>query len=218
MPVGATARNGPELVVQSNFVGVVAEGQDIEEVLRDSVVVTWIGDESDQPARVVWTSESIELEDGAIAEYVGDLSGGEMADIQKDLVELGLVDRTAWMPSADAYGGGVICTLEIPYPYMTFSPDTTNSGVVQVCQGALEHRVSGKLQMNTWWVFYSTKDSDTSGWGSSTWLNATMSHPCDSQGPKNWRNWGHGEAYSPSGVYFNGPSAATNWKSFGCLG
>lgn len=218
VPLVSGVEDGPRIVVEEDFVGVVAPGDSADLMKARGVTVTWLGSDADGSTRILWASEALEFDDGAVAEKTGTLTRDEIDAIVYDLVEHGLVDGDAFMPSAGAYGGsGVVCSTLIPDPYFSHYYFAARALPNQVCSGHLEHRLQTKLQMNTWWVFYTTKDSENTGWSSADSISSVLHHECDDYGPKNWRTTGYGEAVSPNLVHFD-ISGTTNWRSLACLG
>lgn len=218
MLIPTNSGEGPRLVISSNFVGVVDEGQNTEQLKEAGVVITWSATGDQSIPRVIWTSEPVELDDGLVAELVGDISPSALTDIRTTLENQGLLEQssTFMTPAYAAPIVAVVCSLLVPDPYWNSYYDRVEVGVDQVCTGdVIRHRVEGKLQMHTWWFFHSTMADADSGWRNIQIVSASMARPCTSSDEKNWRTWGHGEAWS-STTHFDGPSAQTDWTSLGC--
>lgn len=209
---------GPRLVVSSNFVGVVDEGQNVEQLTETGVVITWSATETQSTPRIIWVSEPVELDGGLTAELVGNIPSSDLTNIRTAFENQGFLEppRTFMTPAYATPVVSVICSLLVPDPHWNSYYDRVEVGVDQVCTGDVaRHRVEGKLKMHTWWFFHSTMAEADSGWRNVQTVSASMARPCISSDAKNWRTWGHGEAWS-STTHFNGPSAQTSWTSLGC--
>ena len=216
--IPTNSEEGPRLVISSDFVGVVDEGQNAEQLKESGVVITWSATGDQSTPRVIWTSEPVELDGGLVADLVGDISPSDLTNIRTTLENQGLLEQSnTFVTHAHAAPiVSVICSLLVPDPYWNSYFDRVQVGVDQICTGdVVRHRVEGKLQMHTWWFFHSTMAQADSGWRNIQIVSASMARPCTSSDAKNWRTWGHGEAWG-STAHFDGPSAQTGWTSLGC--
>ncbi len=202
--------NAAELVITSDFIGVVDEAQ--EAIGSAGVTITWSGSRSGS-VRVIWTSVQIELDEGLAAQYIGSVTSSELATVRSDLATFasGIQDGSTANSVIE-----LVCSLNVPNPYWDSATDSASAGVFQACTGDLvEQRVKGQLLMKRWWIFYSTKAQGDSGWSVSDNVAISMSKECGSSDRKDWRNKGQGIARSTMRM-FETPWYPTDDVPLGC--
>ena len=216
------AADSGELVITSDFIGVVDETQDAETVKSAGVTITWSGPQSGS-IRIIWTSVPVELGDGLIAEHVGQVTSSDLATIRAELEPIHTMRTRSATTSAgeDAVAQStvpvvLVCSLTISDAFWDFAINSAAAGVFQACTGDLvEQRVKGKLQMKTFWLFHSTKAQGDSGWSVSDNVAISMTKACQSTNSKEWRNKGQGMARSSKREFVT-PWYTSDWVMLGC--
>ncbi|NNC39165.1 MAG: hypothetical protein HKN95_00610 [Acidimicrobiia bacterium] len=185
-------------------------------------MVTWYGKPGGEIG-VLWAS-SVDLDirlfedapETLIPEFVGKLSEADIDAVKERLKELGASSRDIMSPASAQGVPGPICSLNIHNPYWSFGLDEAVGWSHQVCSNMLDHFVESKIRQQRWWNSYRTIGHETSGWGSSSYLQAIATGTCNSSAEKRWKNWGNGDATGLDGTHYNGPSASTNAFKLGC--
>ena len=202
----------PELVITSQYVGLVPDGRTPEEIVQAGPVVTWTG-QPDGSVRLLWSSESIETSDKSAPSYVGTLVASDLAEVT-DLLGGG----TATVLSSDL---PLLCTTHPATPYWDYVTDSAAGGAVQVCNvpPVGEQRLWAALQIQRdyivigWW---STQDDFDSGWVAGPWASGSMEAACSSVEARTWRVKARGKAVTFDGHKYTTPWFYSNSRLLGC--